>query len=373
MKHAARMVWHVARFAQLVELPDDTRFCRRGPLLYCRDFVSANDDESAAYLRQIDALSRRQNGLELEGAWSRIRRAASGWSRAYRGYLLSADHRPLNVAEIGRTILFCDPRRATRILKSLEEVGLLEQVRCPIFDESENGVPSKKRRRTPGNKAKRQSAESGVGKSISRESSRKSERARAPLRAKGKRKRKRNTESGRGKEEKAGIRNPESARPRESQGQVLEGPCPPTAPEVRSPRNPQEPATGSAVAPQAPAPRASFRGGEPQRLGPIIRQRFDHWLDEEAVRFGQNVFTTIWPGEDPDSEWATGERGVFTKWLASKGAAGSRQAAIDKGLKVARHIAKHRKTYRKPGAVWRQIVDGKANSPAAAAAQRAVA
>ncbi len=368
MKQTARKVWHVRGYDKLVELPDDVRFRRWSPLLYCRDPVSANDDASAAYLQQINTLSHRQNGLELEGAWSRIRRAVSAQSKVYRGWLLSADHQPLSDAEIGRTVLFCQPRKASRILKALQEIGLLEHTRCPIFDESQNGTKRRKTPKTPGNKASRQRGKSRGSRSISRAQM-------CALRAK--KKGKRNTEYGRGRRKKTGIRNPESARPREPQGgvEVQERPGPPTAPEeARSPKtNPQEPAAGRAVVSPCPPPPPAFRGGEPQRLGPIIRQRFEHWLDEEAVQFGENVFATIWPGEDPNSDKARSERGVFTKWLASRGAPGSRQAAIAKGLKVARHIAKHRKTYRKPGAVWREIVDHKASSPAATAAQRAVA
>jgi hypothetical protein len=121
-----------------------------------------------------------------------------------------------------------------------------------------------------------------------------------------------------------------------------------------------------------PVPPSAFRGGEPQRIGPII-QKFEHWLDPEAVEFGRNVFATIWPEEGAESDWAKSERGVFTKWLSSKGPPGTRQAAIEKGLKVARHVAKHRKSYRKPGAIWLCIVDRKENSPSATAAQGAIA
>jgi hypothetical protein len=85
----------------------------------------------------------------------------------------------------------------------------------------------------------------------------------------------------------------------------------------------------------------------------------EKWADEEAVTFGYEVFGLIWPGEDPESDSAKGERGAFTAWLHGQGPHGSRNAAIDKGLKIARHVGKNRKSYRRPGAVWRDILDGK--------------
>ncbi len=345
----AAKVWHVCRFAQRFELPDDARFCRRGPLVYSRDYVTANDDESASYLQQIDALSRRQNGLELEGAWSRIRRAASARSRAYRGYLLTADNRPASDAEIGRAVLFCEPRRATRILKSLAEVGLIEQARCPIFDLSQNDVTPTKRKNTPGNNANRKSGTSGRQKSVSQENSKKLVRARAPLRAK----RKRNTE----KEIEKKIRNPESAH--------LEGRTRAASPKA----NPQESAAkGASQATSGEAPRPVNQQADrpaerrdPRQIGNVLK--FLHWQDAEAVQFGQDVFGILWPEKagEPDSDVAKSERGTFTKWLWRQGPPGTRAAAIEKGLKLARHVGKNRRSYRKPGAAWLSLVTGKAD------------
>jgi len=87
-----------------------------------------------------------------------------------------------------------------------------------------------------------------------------------------------------------------------------------------------------------------------------IGQR-EKWADEEAVRFGYEVFAGIWPGDDPETERGKSERGAFTAWLHKQ--TGDRQAAIDHGLAIARHVGKNRKSYRRPGAVWRDIVDGK--------------
>lgn len=358
MKRTARKVWHVFRFRERFELPDDLRFDRRRPLLYSRDFVSAGDDESASYLRQIDAMSRHQNGLELEGAWSRIRRAASARSLAFRGYLLTVDNRPASDAEIGRTILFAEPRRVARILKSLEQIGLLEQVRCPIFDESQNNVTRAKRRKNPGNKTNRREGKCGVRKSVSREITENRENRREPLE-------KRQTDKRKGKI-KEKERNPESARLK-ANTRVAEGetPCPPAVPQTVNPKaNPQESAAaGVSASPPCAPPRPALPGDQPQPIGRLlpgviakIGQR-EKWTDEEAVRFGYEVFAGIWPGDDPETERGKSERGAFTAWLHKQ--TGDRQAAIDHGLAIARHVGKNRKSYRRPGAVWRDIVDGK--------------
>jgi len=350
----APKVWHVFHFRERLELPDDARFCRRGPLVYSRDYVSATDDESAAYLQQIDALSRRHNGLELEGAWSRIRRATSARSRAYRGYLLTADNLPASDAEIGRTILFCEPRRATRILKALAEVGLIEQARCPIFDLSQNEVTPAKRKRTPRNKANRKSGTSGCKKSISRETTRNTEKFRAPLRAK----KKRNTEKEIGKKK----RNPESARvPSAALGtlktkasQTPSRPSPPSTPE---PVNPQESRAGVTQDHSCPPPHTVHREAR-EHIANAIKL---HLRDPECQQFADEVYAVLWADSSsrPLSGPAFTEWANYAKWLWEQGPPGGRQAAIEKGLTIARHVAKNRKSYRKPGAVWRGIVAGK--------------
>jgi len=116
------------------------------------------------------------------------------------------------------------------------------------------------------------------------------------------------------------------------------------------------------VTPCSP-PRPAHPSDQPQAIGRLlpgviakIGQR-EKWTDEQAVRFGYEVFATIWPGDDPESERGKAERGAFTAWLHKQ--TGHRQTAAEKGLRIARHVGKNRKSYRRPGAVWRDIVDGK--------------
>jgi len=344
-KTNSQKVWHIFRFRERFELGDDQRFCRKGPLVYARDYVSASDDESAVYLRQMDALSRRQNGLELEGAWSRIRRAASARSRAYRGYLLAANDCPASDAEIARSVLFCEPRRASRILKSLAEIGLLEQVRCPTFDLSENDAPkAKPRKKTsqPRERANRRNGKSGRAKSVSRESSENLEDSRTPLRAE--------KENGKVSQKERNTGREETTR------------SPATTPSPE-PVDPKEPEGGQGRnAHTAPGPAPSVKSSGPPAAVPIGHVVNIHDFDADA--FGLEVFKILGidkrcsaSSTDGKSEWKS-----FAKWLV-KAKANSPPSAWpqlrERGLAKARHIAKNAKNAKNPGALWNSIVRGK--------------
>ena len=108
---------------------------------------------------------------------------------------------------------------------------------------------------------------------------------------------------------------------------------------------------------------------EPTRLGAAVDD-YRHWLDFECVAFGYEVFELLRLRQigDPDGEWGKGERGSFTRWLFLQRRSGDFEAARDRGLHIARDIAKSGlKSARKPGAVWLAAVQGRSRSPPAAA------
>jgi hypothetical protein len=335
MKHSTRkLVWHVVRFAERFELPDDARICRKSPLIYTRDYVTESDDESANYLKQLAVMSRRQNSLELEGAWSRIRRAAACRSRAFRGYLLNGDE-PASDAEIGRTILFCEPRRATRILQALKEIGLIEQVRCPIFDISRNDVPPKKRRKKPVEQVRGARAQSGQRKSVSRKATGRPEGARTPLRAKRKNERvreERNTNAGIPEGQPSATTNPKESEAGQSHAN---GPT----------------AGGSALSVHAKRSRP-----DAVPIGHCLKIR-----DFDAENFGLQVFEAL----GLDKRYSVGsregksERASFANWLIKAKAQHPPEAwpaLRERGVEKARYIAKHGRTAEKPGAVWHTVM-----------------
>jgi len=108
--------------------------------------------------------------------------------------------------------------------------------------------------------------------------------------------------------------------------------------------------------------------GEPTRLGAAVDD-YRHWLDFECVAFGYEVFDILQLRQigDPDGDWGKGERGAFTRWLFNRRRSGDFAAARDRGLHIARDIAKSGlKSARKPGAVWLAAVQGRSRSPPAA-------
>jgi hypothetical protein len=87
--------WHISRFQQRYELPDDVRFDRKSPLLFIKSFVgSGTDDESCSYFRQLMSLRAKPNWLLLRGAFAEIVNISANASKIYRGYLLDSNFQP---------------------------------------------------------------------------------------------------------------------------------------------------------------------------------------------------------------------------------------------------------------------------------------
>jgi len=114
----------------------------QGPLLFCREAVSAGDDDARDYRIQLEALRRYDNPLELHGAFIALRNQAADRSRAYRGYLLNGKREPAKLVDI-RDWLSVPTPQVRKILKCLEAVGLIERVELPEFDLSKNDKPGR--------------------------------------------------------------------------------------------------------------------------------------------------------------------------------------------------------------------------------------
>jgi hypothetical protein len=115
-----------------------------------------------------------------------------------------------------------------------------------------------------------------------------------------------------------------------------------------------------------PAPRPAYPS-EPTRMGVEI-EKFRYWFDQEAVRFGYEIFHALHLDkiDGPDSKWGEAERGTFTKWLHRHRQHGDFAAAYQHGLHVAKNIGKYQAGQRKPGAIWLNAVNGKSRAPPAA-------
>ena len=135
-------VWHIFRFKQRFELPDDVRYKRVSPLAFTRDFVgSGQDDEAISYHQQMLFLRSMENYLELKGAFHELKGIAANRSRCYRGYLLDEVYRPASDEKISQW-LGVSVKDAKRILKSLEQVILIDRVEVPEFDPTVNEPPT---------------------------------------------------------------------------------------------------------------------------------------------------------------------------------------------------------------------------------------
>jgi len=348
-KRGGGKVWHVFRFRERFELADDQRFCRKGPLIYARDYVSAADDESAAYLQQLQALGRHRNALELEGAWVRLRRAASGRSRAYRGYLLTPDNRPASDAEIGRTVLFCDARRASRILNTLAEVGLLEQVCCPIFDLSENEAPKKKRSKKAAETSetpKQAKKKTGRRKSVSREGSGAHE-ALSILRA----------------QKRNGMANSKEREQKLADNGNGKGQAP-IEREKPVPLKSHEVTLEGVTAPRAHAPQRVPGAPDIVKLADALPRAVDglaHGFSVRAGEFAREIFELLRCPFAPDSVQGARELGCFRAGLLDAIDAGLSPPQLDevisKAKRDAARIGKSRKRYYRnqgtPEAYWR--------------------
>ncbi len=395
----ADRVWHVFRFRERFELADDQRFCRKGPLIYARDYVTPADDESCAYLQQIESLRRRADGLELEGAWARIRAAASRRSRAYRGFLLNERLEPASSIEIGRTVLYVPPQRAEKILGALEAVGLIERVAVPDWDLSLNDLPKKK------GTAKRQKA--GPGDNLSRETTRNPERARettsaterrrAPLNAKRKEKERKEKAKPRPsaseRKEKANSRPSaserkaqENSRPSASERKMQENSRPSasataqTHTQAMSAETSEETTTSPASAPpMTPTPSDDGRASgslaaRPESVHADDLGHLSHALssvrrrcNQAALQAGRDIYRALgspWPDDSPESAREVGAfAGCFERAVGSGIGPAVLVELWESLVKEARRLAKlYSKNggYRSAARVWcKKILPGK--------------
>lgn len=300
-------VYHISRFRERYELPDDVRLNRRGPLIYTKDFVGGgNDDESCAHWRQLMALRSKRNWLALRGAFSELKNIAGNMSKEYRGYLLDSNFEPASVKEIGRW-LGVSEKKAQIIIKELKDVGLIEFVGYPKF----NGSPKKPRR--------------------ARARPRKSGKRRSPL----KRKTKTKTKT------KIKINGKGNTKKKKKERQSKDKPKAPTP--TTQPFQPQSSAKGESVI-QFPAPSELKNT---QLLGDITK-RMLHKYNSEAKRFALDIYTALEMPWDPASEMGRRELGCFASiWQQS----GMEDDLRDRAVSEAKKIAKRRQN-KKKGAVW---------------------
>ena len=134
-------VWHIFRFEQRFEMSDKTTTCRKGPLIFVREYVGVgSDDESIGYKQQINILKQSPNRHVLRSVWDELREIAAIRSKRYRGYLLDESLKPMTDRRIA---MLCglELSACSNVLKELAAVGLIERVTLPAFDEDGDDAP----------------------------------------------------------------------------------------------------------------------------------------------------------------------------------------------------------------------------------------
>ena len=308
-----KKVWHISRFRERYELPEDIRYDRKSPLLYTKDFVgSGSDDESCGYWQQLMAMRSKSNYLALRGAFSELKNIAGNKSKEYRGYLLDSNFEPASVKEIGRW-LGVSEKKGRNIIEDLQDVGLLEYVGIPQF----NGQP-RKRTGKPGR------ARGRTGKSGNR---------RGPLKKKVKAKAKAKI-----KVKVNGKDNTKRAKERQGKEEPQRNPTPTT-----QPIKPQLSAKGGSVIHFPDPPKLK----NTQLLGHIAKGML-HKYNPEAKQFAFEIYQALELPWELQSEMGRRELGCFASaWQKVERSDELRARAITEAKKVAK-----RRQNKKKGAVW---------------------
>lgn len=348
-KKRARKVWRIFRFAQRFELPDDTRFCRRSPLIYIRDYVGSGlDDESINYKRQITACKASPNRHRLLAVFFDLREIAANYSRCFRGYILDERFEPASVNKIAGWVGL-NISETCKILKELEQIGLVEKVTLPEFDLSINEPPGE------GNKAKKDGKHSRRRTNKPKDKRRKPRavsgahgKSRAPLN-------KKETESGNGNKKGKSSGKPEKGRKKTTS-------TPATTPDPINPKGSDGGVGHRTFNGPKSLPRGSVNHKRTVKLGSVLHKLYD----PEAEQFAQEVYDAVGTRYAKDSREGRSELACWKAAWAKAQMAGVNPAyltelwnkIISEAMKLKR---KRRRTSvrfrRSPEAVLRWLFD----------------
>lgn len=393
-----KKVWHIFRFTERYELPDDVRYCRRSPLLYTKDFVgSGQDDESIAFHQQMTALRARPDRQALCAGFYDLKQIAANRSRAYRGYLL--DER-LGPAAEERIALWLgqDVKATRRILAGLAKVGLIELVEMPRFDPRDNDLPPKggggeaakggEPRRRAGSRAK---TAAGSGRKTRKDRAEGGEFPGAPGNARngpespyarnGKGKEKVNLQSTSDKRQRETEKRTATATPKAKHAQGAKPQAEPSAPKLKchqgrsEPRTPTADRGGAAIAPTATPPIVPTLADGTEGQGraksyapppPVRPPRIEHIYDPQAREFAAMIYEAMTVPYSAECPEAKRELANFASAWQSAQAAGLPPSTLrelwDKARKEAQAMAKKRRRTRfrqSPEACWRWLFNAR--------------
>ncbi|MBN1392797.1 MAG: hypothetical protein JW947_08355 [Sedimentisphaerales bacterium] len=328
-KKKAAMIWHIYRFEQRFELPDDIRKSRRTPLCYTKDFVgSGQDNETINYFQQILTLKLKPHSLMLIGAFHELKNIAANRSRSYRGCLYDERFEAASDKKIALW-LGLKLTETRNVLKNLEAVGLIEKIPLPKVDTSKDEF-------------------SGNGRPPAEDS----DDGRKPLRNKGKRKSSSTSRTRKSKKEIKGFetefekwkatKEVEISHQAQGQSKAQGKPSP----------NPKHNPTSS----EAPGGRQLYAKVSDVPLETVFKAT----IDEQAMAFASEVYKLLKMSYSPGTTACRQELfNYYHAWLNAMDANLPEQALTSlwqASMRSASRIGNHRGLkcgYRKPGAGWR--------------------
>ena len=132
-KKATTKVWHIAEFSDRFEYREDA--FKLKPLNYVKQYVgSGYNAVAAAVCKQVEELRLHPHFCRNKGAFSELKDRAANMGILHRGYLLDGKCRPAPTKQIAAW-LGMTAAETNKTLSVLSEVGLIERVPLPNFDE----------------------------------------------------------------------------------------------------------------------------------------------------------------------------------------------------------------------------------------------
>ncbi len=147
-KKPTKKVYHIFHFPERFEIKDKYGKFITHPLLFTRDFVGSGiDDESVHFVQQMMIARQSENYHILHSVFGELKTISANRSLKYRGYILEGT-KPVTKKIIAQLVKL-PLEKCTEILNELEQIGLIEYVPLPDFDNIPPGKPAEKPDKKP--------------------------------------------------------------------------------------------------------------------------------------------------------------------------------------------------------------------------------
>lgn len=257
-----------------------------------------------------------------------------------RGYLVTTDNKPANYEYLAAQLEQMNVEELKQAMPLLEDIGLIERVSMNGSFKPDGPVRSKPD--SSGRKRKALKKDKDKNKNKSNTKSKNKNKF-----GNGNTKRKKNTNrQKRGKDNSKSLKG--QSKREDKATTATPATTPPIVPQIADAR-------GSRIISFNPAPSGPVEQGGPQRIGQIV-QGMVHRYDDDAKRFGGEVYQALAIGFSPDSAQGRRELGCFASmWTKAKSAgigADALEELRSRAIKEACKIAKRKRKCGNVSAVW---------------------